>query len=146
VVSQEEDFYRNLRKKLRNWAKTEEGETNKWAEYLMVAPDLFHLMWKLSVDSRVPMGQKAKLVVAIAYFVSPVDLLPEGVLGPVGYLDDIAVAALALNSVVNETDRAIVDEYWAGDGDALETISEILRLADEMIGSGLWEKVKGMFI
>jgi len=145
-VSQEEDFYRNLRKKLRNWAKTEEGETNKWAEYLMVAPDLFHLMWKLSVDSRVPMGQKAKLVVAIAYFVSPVDLLPEGVLGPVGYLDDIAVAALALNSVVNETDRAIVDEYWAGDGDALETISEILRLADEMIGSGLWEKVKGMFI
>lgn len=145
-MSQEEDFYRNLRKKLRNWAKTEEGETNKWAEYLMVAPDLFHLMWKLSVDSRVPMGQKAKLVVAIAYFVSPVDLLPEGVLGPVGYLDDIAVAALALNSVVNETDRAIVDEYWAGDGDALETISEILRLADEMIGSGLWEKVKGMFI
>jgi uncharacterized membrane protein YkvA (DUF1232 family) len=39
---------------------------------------------------------KAFLIAVIAYVVSPIDLIPEGFLGPVGFLDDIVVLILPL--------------------------------------------------
>ena len=88
---QEKDFYQHLRSKIKTWIKTGEGKKYKWAEYIMFAPDLFHLLCKLSLDKDVPVKEKAKLVAAIAYFVSPIDLIPEMITGPVGYIDDIAI-------------------------------------------------------
>ncbi len=34
-------------------------------------------------------------VLAITYFISPIDLFPETILGPVGYIDDIIYLYLA---------------------------------------------------
>jgi uncharacterized membrane protein YkvA (DUF1232 family) len=140
-----EDFYQNFREKMRGWLTTEEGKTNKFGEYLMFGPDLFHLLCKLSLDDEVPIKEKAKLAGAIAYFVSPVDLLPEIITGPLGYLDDIAVAAYVLNGIINNTDKALVEKHWAGDGDVLHVIRQIIKGADEMLGSGLWAKLKKKF-
>ncbi len=139
-----DDFYQNLRMKIREWFSSEEGKENKYAEYLLFAPDLFHLLCKLALDSRVPVIEKAKLAAAIAYFVSPVDLMPEILLGPIGYVDDIALAAFVLNSIVNNSDQEIVQEHWAGDGDVLDLIQQIIKKADEMVGKGLWAKLKGL--
>jgi uncharacterized membrane protein YkvA (DUF1232 family) len=111
----------------------------------MFGPDLFHLLCKLSLDDEVPIKEKAKLAGAIAYFVSPVDLLPEIITGPLGYLDDIAVAAYVLNGIINNTDKALVEKHWAGDGDVLHVIRQIIKGADEMLGSGLWAKLKKKF-
>ncbi len=140
-----EDFYQSLRGKMKNWLMTDEGKKYKYADYLLFAPDLFHLLCKLSFDDRVPVKEKAKLAGAIAYFVSPVDLLPEALTGPLGYADDIALAAFVLNSIVNNTDKSIVQELWAGDGDVLNVIQQIIKVADEMVGSGLWKKLKRNF-
>ena len=142
MVDQELDFYRALRAKIQCWAESEEGRSNKWVDYLLLAPDLFHLLCKLTVDRDVPAAQKAKLAVAIAYFVSPIDLLPEALIGPMGFVDDIALAAYVLNSVVNGTSPDVVGRHWAGDGDVLEVIQHIIEVADEMVGSGLWKKLK----
>jgi len=142
MAEQNADFYQKLREEFRDWAKTEEGQSNKFAEYLLCAPDLFHLLCKLTFDSRVPTLEKAKLAGAIAYFVSPVDLIPEAILGPVGYVDDIALAAIVLNNLVNKTEQGVIQEHWAGDGDVLNLIKEIIEAADEMLGSGLWRKLK----
>jgi len=49
-------------------------------------------LFKLSVDARIPLAHKAQLAAAIAYFVSPFDLIPEGLIGPGGFLDDIALS------------------------------------------------------
>ena len=139
------DFYKNMRNELRDWARSDSGKNNKWVEFLLWAPDLLHLMCKLTIDGRVPVSEKAKLGVAIAYFISPIDLIPEALLGPVGYVDDIALCAYVLNSLINHTDKNIVIENWAGDGDVLQIIKQILAVADEMVGSGLWNKLKKMF-
>lgn len=139
----EEDFYQSFRKKIREWLKAD-GKSSKWAEYLIFAPDLFHVLCKLSIDNDVPVKEKAKLAAAIAYFVSPLDLVPEAIVGPIGYVDDIALAAYVLNSIINNSDPAIVRRHWAGDIDVLELIQQILHVADEMVGSGLWHKLKGL--
>lgn len=141
---QHDDYYRRLRDKFRRWLRTETGKTHRWAEYLLFAPDLFHLLCKLVVDPEVPVGDKGKLAAAIVYFVSPIDLVPEAIVGPAGYIDDIALAAYVLSRIVCKTDSVIIRRHWAGDGDVLALIQRILTAADRMIGSGLWKRLVGM--
>jgi len=136
------DFYVKLRKKIE---KYQEKHQSKYTDYLLLAPDLFHLLVKLSLDKRVPAGRKAKFLAVIAYFISPLDLLPELFVGPLGYLDDIALSAYILNEYINENDASVVRELWAGDQDILTTIKNILLAADKMIGSGLWRKIRDKF-
>lgn len=145
MAEQNSDYYQELREKFRKWMQSEEGKTNKWSEYLMFAPDLFHLLCKLAVDKDVPVKEKAKLAIAIAYFVSPIDIIPEAIVGPAGYIDDIALSAYVLNSIVNQTNPEIVQQHWAGDGDVLKIIKHILEVADEMVGAGLWKRIIKMF-
>lgn len=144
ITSKEADFYKNLRWKIKDWLN-KDGSNNKWAEYIMLAPDLFYLLYKLILDREVLIADKAKLVAAIAYFISPIDLVPEALLGPAGYIDDIAVVAYVLNSIINNTDPEIVRKHWVGEGDVLEVIQRILAVANKMIGSGLWNKIKARF-
>ena len=138
---QREDFYQKLRARVKEWA-AQERKDSKALKYILMAPDFFHLICKLMFDSRVPTIEKAKLGSAIAYFVSPVDVIPEGLIGPAGYVDDVALAAYVLNSALNSVGPEVLEEHWAGDGDVLKNIQEVLKVADELIGSGLWKKIK----
>lgn len=141
-MSKEMDFYQKLRVKIKKWLDSKNGAHNRWAEYILLAPDIFHLLYKLTLDKDVYVADKAKLAAAIAYFISPIDLMPEALLGPAGYVDDLALAAYVLNGIINNTDPEVVRRNWAGDGDVLEVIQSILRVADKMVGSGLWKKLK----
>jgi uncharacterized membrane protein YkvA (DUF1232 family) len=55
--------------------------------------------------------KKAIAVGALIYFISPIDLIPDHI-PVVGYLDDLAVLSLAVNSIASsdETDEAPVDK------------------------------------
>jgi len=139
------DFYRKIRKDVKVWVNDNLDNENKWVDYILAAPDLFHLLCKLSADSEIPSNKKLKLVAGIAYFISPIDILPEMFLGPIGYLDDIAVAAFILNDLINEVDPQIIRKHWAGEQDVLILIKTILTNADKMIGSKMWQKIKKRF-
>ncbi len=141
-MEKEMDFYRKLRVKIVDWIETEAGQKNKWADYILLVPDFFYLLVKLAMDKEVSLDDKAKLGLAIAYFISPIDLLPEMFLGPIGYLDDLAISAYVLNGIINHTSAEIIQKHWVGDGDILQKIKDVLAKADEMIGSGLWQKIK----
>jgi len=139
------DFYQKIRKDVKHWLNDNLDKENKWVDYILAAPDLFHLLCKLTADSEIPSNKKLKLVAGIAYFISPIDFLPEAFLGPVGYFDDIAVTAYILNDLINEVDPQIVRNHWAGDSDILDLIKTILANADKMIGSKLWKKIRKRF-
>jgi len=140
----QQDFYQSLRTTISEFLNTEKAKNYQWTEYLLLAPDLFHLLVKLSLDRRVGVKEKAILGVAIAYFISPVDLIPELFLGPIGLIDDLAIAAFALNKIIGNTEPTIVQEHWAGKDDILLKIKEIIQKADDMLGSGLVRKIKKM--
>lgn len=141
---QHEDFYQALRARIASWLQSK-GAGFKHAQILLLAPDLFHLLARLLLDRRIPSAEKAALGAAVAYFISPVDLLPEALLGPAGYVDDVALAAYVLSRLVNAGHGAVARELWAGDGDLFEVIRRILEVADEMVGSGLWERLTNYF-
>ena len=144
------DFYQDLRYRIREWLSSKNGSAGKWAEYLMLAPDLFHLLCKLATDKEVPVKEKAKLGGAIAYFVSPFDLVPEALVGVIGFADDIALAAYVLNSLVNTCNPDMLKRHWAGDDNVLDLIQRILKLGDKMgrtgvLGKRVWKRIRGMF-
>lgn len=139
---EQQDFYIKLRNKINTYLETHHV---KYGDALLLAPDLFHLLVKLSVDQRVSATTKLKFLAVIAYFVTPLDFLPEMFLGAIGYLDDIALSAYILNKYINEIDAGIVREHWAGSQDILTVIKNILLTANNMIGSGLWKKIRRSF-
>lgn len=141
VDSPREDLYQAMRKKIRAWLAGK-GKGFKYADVLLVGPDLLHLLSKLAIDSRVPTAEKAKIGVAIAYFVSPVDIVPEAVVGPIGYIDDIALAAYVLNGLINAGHGDVAREHWAGEQDLLTVIQRVLEVADAALGGAVWARVK----
>jgi uncharacterized membrane protein YkvA (DUF1232 family) len=142
LEAKQQDFYQKLRTNMMRWLESKAGKNHKYAEYLMLAPDLFHLLCKLIADQRVSADDKIILGLAITYFISPIDILPEAILGPVGFVDDIALAAFVLNRVINKIDPAIVQGHWSGEGDVLDIVQKTIASADAMVGSGAWSKVK----
>jgi uncharacterized membrane protein YkvA (DUF1232 family) len=135
------DFYQKLRKRLQTWAAGA-GKDKKALRYILLAPDFFHLLCKILLDPRVPGREKAKVGGAIAYFMSPLDVVPESLVGPAGYIDDVALAAFVLNSVLESAGPEVLREHWAGDGDVLEQIRGVIRGADKLLGSGAWSRIK----
>ncbi len=140
----EHDFYQKLRTDIRKWLQTKTGKSSKWSEYVLLAPDLFHLLAKLALDKEVPASEKAKIAGALAYFISPIDLIPEALFGPIGYLDDVALAAYVINSVMKNCDHSIVIRHWAGEQDVLELVRQIVDVGADMLGNKIWDKLKRM--
>jgi uncharacterized membrane protein YkvA (DUF1232 family) len=124
-----DDFYQDFRRRIRDWV-ADKGATSKWSEYVMFAPDFLHLLCKLTVDPDIPVKEKAKVAATIAYFIAPFDLIPEAIAGPGGYVDDVALSAYVLSSIINAVDQQVVTRHWAGDRDLLQVVQQVLKVAD----------------
>jgi len=139
---QADDYYKRLRAELKRWLRSSEGKRSKWADLLLFAPDMFHLVYRLATDAAVPFAHRARLAAALAYFMSPLDILPEVLLGPIGLLDDIALAAYVVHRLINDTNPAIVQRHWAGDTDLLDLIQRILKLTSAFLGPGIMGRLE----
>jgi uncharacterized membrane protein YkvA (DUF1232 family) len=137
-------FYDRLRSAVLRYVEKKGSALGKTAEFLLLVPDVFILLWRLATDSRVGGKDKVLLVSALAYFFSPFDLLPEALLGPIGYLDDLVFAVYVLNKMLASNDAAIVREHWSGSEDVLSVIQRVLTAADSLVGSSMVSKIKKM--
>jgi len=65
--------------------------------------DQLQIFWEMlkTPDDVVPFGSKAIIMGAVTYFVSPVDLIPDG-LGFAGYLDDMMIIRIVYNRLGKE--------------------------------------------
>lgn len=88
-------FYDKLRAKIEAFIK-DKGVNDTAANYILLAPDLFVLLARLLLDKRVGVQSKAIAGVAVAYFITPIDFIPEALVGGVGLLDDVVLAVYAL--------------------------------------------------
>jgi len=128
------DFYQRMRRKMRAWKGTRQGRSSRWAEYVLVAPDVFHLICRLALDPAVSLQHRIRMAAVAAYYVAPLDLLSEVLLGPMGFLDDLALAAFVLNGLLRDTRPEVIRRHWAGEGDILDWLERIVKSADDMLG------------
>lgn len=139
----EANFYRSLREKVKRWGEERNLDPAKM-EYLLAAPDLFVLLSRLVTDPRVPGEMKAKIAAGLAYFLMPLDIIPD-FLGPVGMLDDVFVAAWLVQTIakeLNALDPSILKEHWEGDEEVLDTIRRLLALGEQILGRVMTLRLK----
>jgi len=135
-------FYDRIRARIQDYVSKSPAE--KAAEYLLLVPDVFILLWRLLNDARVSAKDKVLLGSGVAYFVFPFDIIPEAFLGPVGYMDDLVLAVYILNKIVVQTDMAVIRQHWSGSEDVLLMIQKVLNAADSLVGTDLLNRIKKM--
>ena len=73
------------------------------------------LLWRLTMDRRVPLGLKMLLPAALAYIVLPFDLVPD-FLPILGRIDDLLALLLAVVLFIALAPREVVAEHLTGSG------------------------------
>lgn len=109
-----------------------QAEQTSLKEYAFLAPRLVKLVWRLMRDPRVPPRAKATLFMLGGYLASPVDILPDFIPG-LGQLDDLVLAAFALDQILNRVPDEVVRDHWDGDEDVLEVVRTVLDISTAFI-------------
>jgi uncharacterized membrane protein YkvA (DUF1232 family) len=136
-------FYDRLRERIHSYVG--KGRvTEKIADFLLLAPDVFMLLWRLTNDPRVSGKDKVLLGTGVAYYIFPFDIVPEAILGPIGYLDDLVFGVYVLNRMLSDTDAQILREHWSGHEDILASIQKVLTAVDNLLAGDVISKLKKM--
>ena len=94
---------------------------------LRALPDIARLIARLVTDPVLPRGIKIALAAALVYLVSPIDLIPDFI--PfVGYLDDLLLAAVVVDGILNYVDRGVLLRYWPGSPGSLDKAARAARV------------------
>jgi len=138
-------FYDRIRANIRSYVEKKGPAFEKTAEFLLLVPDMFILLWRLLNDPRVHGKDKVLLGSGVVYFFSPIDLVPEAFLGPIGYADDLVLAVYILNRLlVSDISVDVLREHWSGSEDVLVTIQKVLNAADQLVGAGVLKRIRSM--
>jgi uncharacterized membrane protein YkvA (DUF1232 family) len=137
-------FYDRIRNTIQRYIDSKGALVGKTAGFLLLVPDVFILLWRLTSDSRVNGKDKVLLGSAVAYFVMPFDLMPEAIMGPAGYLDDLVFGVYVLNKILGNVDASILREHWSGSEDVLDSIQNVLNAAESLVGQDLVGRIKKM--
>ncbi len=74
-------------------------------------PQYLRLSWRLMKDPGVSRVLKLIVVAAILYGVSPLDLIPEAFIPPLGFAEDVILLLLALRMLIRLSPKEIVTRH-----------------------------------
>lgn len=151
VEKARESFYRRVEEALAEWARdigaapVVDGSQG-YAEHIPKAPLLFRLLEALALETEVSTEGKAQIAVVFSYFSAPQDQVPEAVVGPSGYVDDVALAALTAKEISDRAGSDVVRRCWPEEGkDPGPVVEDVLRFARYAMGTETWQRVQAEF-
>ena len=107
---------------------------------LRALPDVVRLVSRLAGDPALPRAAKIAMAAAAVYLLSPIDLIPDFI--PfVGYLDDVLLAAVLVDGILNWVDRGLVLKYWPGSPQSLDTLARAARLLAAWVPRRLKQRI-----
>ena len=99
--------------------------SSSFRDLLLLLPDLVVLLLRLLRDPEVPRPRKWVAALGLGYVLSPVDLLPGLLFGPLGLLDDLLMVSATLSHLVNHVHPDRVRAHWPGQGDVLSVLQRV---------------------
>ena len=81
------------------------------------------LLYQMIVSNIVPIADKAIIIAALGYFISPLDIIPDIIIGS-GFIDDVSVMLIALRQVVKNITPEIKQQ-------AKERLGKMFDFTDE---------------
>lgn len=96
-------------------------------EGLRLLPDVLRLLRRLAADRTLPRAVRARAWIALAWLLSPIDLIPEfiPVIGPA---DDIIVVTILLRSLIRHAGPEAVQRHWPGTPQGLAVLARLCKL------------------
>lgn len=135
-------FYERLRSRLQRSLLEQRGLKPGTVDALLLAPDLFMLLARLSLDGRVPAASRALIGTALVYFVTPFDLVPEALLGAGGFIDDLVLAAAVLTHALGPELDEVAAEHWSGEESVRRVLGRLVGSASGLLGPGRSELIR----
>ena len=135
MASEFKDFYCTLIENLENY----DGE---YASFIDCGPNLFKLLCDL-LDEDIDRESRLEINAAISYYVVPMDVIPEQIYGPYGYIDDIFISVYVLKKIAEKYSYDLLQEVWENDNDIEAVIYDCYEksfdvLEDEQIEAILY--------
>jgi uncharacterized membrane protein YkvA (DUF1232 family) len=138
-------FYDRLRERVSAAVERRAGKVGRpAADALLLVPDVFMLLVRLALDRQIPAGTRSLFAGALAYFVIPFDLLPEGLLGGAGFLDDLVLATAVLSQALSPAMQARASRYWSGRQELRRTLQDVIGAAHSLLGANLYGKLQAL--
>ena len=106
----------------------------RYDDLIYQAPALYRLLTHLLDDPSLPGRLRPLVLAAIAYFILPVDIIPESLEGPYGYVDDIWLCAFVAERIRQGLGEEILTSNWDGEAPLFPLIQDILGQEDTLIG------------
>ncbi len=136
-------FYDRLRARMLDAAGRQSHKLGKpVVEALLLAPDVFILLVRLMLDRDVPPAARSLIGGALAYFVLPIDLFPEAVVGAPGFLDDLVLASAVLSQALGGELEPYARRYWNGDQELRAVLRDIADSAHHLLGRDLYRRLR----
>ena len=137
-------FYDRFATKIDKWDENVESFRDKYSllkavpikttiKIVKAGPIVLHLLISLLNHDDVSKSTKRKVAGAIGYFIFPLDVIPEGIVGPIGYTDDIIIAIILIDTLLNgdnEEEKAAITEVWKGTEEELSALRAIVKGID----------------
>jgi uncharacterized membrane protein YkvA (DUF1232 family) len=101
---------------------TRHGAAHTVLEGVRHIPAYLRLLGGLLFDARVATWDKVLVVAAIAFVLSPADIIPN-MIPVLGELDDLFILTLALQHLVAHADEQVLRDHWPGDPEELTQLS-----------------------
>lgn len=139
-VNEADEFYDELRKMTK---ELESEYDNDIMEMLMLLPDCFVYLCRLLTLEEVSDEYKLKLKLAIIYYMTPIDVIPEGLIGPIGYIDDALLAFKVIKEGFSEEtlSREMMEMKWPGRIETLDKIDYYYGLLKKVVGEDLENQI-----
>ena len=101
-------------------------------EAILLLPNVMKLLLRVVQDRRVSVRAKAFAAAVLVYVISPIDLIPDFVIG-FGKLDDLILSAVAIQHLIESAGPEIVAEHWDGSDASLDMILTAAEMGAEVI-------------
>ena len=131
-------FYDRLRGRIVSAIEKRGGRLGRGAaDLLLLVPDVFMLLVRLALDPQVPASTRGLIGGAIAYFILPFDLLPEALVGGLGFTDDLVLAAAVLTQALGPELEPQVRRYWSGRQELRQVLEDVVLVGHSLLGENL---------
>ena len=120
------DFYDVLSDNLESY----QGE---YASFIDHGPLLFKLLTDVLDSENINADLRLEISAAIAYYVVPMDVIPEQVYGPYGYIDDIFITVYVIKKIADNFGYEFLEKQWNGEGNLEHVVNECYERSMEVL-------------
>lgn len=104
-----------------------------YASFIDYGPNLFRLLCDLFEEDVIDEESRLRLSAAISYYIIPMDIIPEAVHGPYGYIDDIFITVYVLRTIADKHGYDFLQKIYKGHENIEDVMDECFDHAFEAL-------------